>query len=89
MRVAVTSTLSSLDAPVGAELRHSRYLLIVDIHSMDYKVMINPVMVVNGPAMWKLFIQELWQLPLIYNDTYKLPIQESSQVLPIQNQGVN
>ena len=61
MNIAVTSTLSSLDAPVGTKLRHSKYVLIVDTNTMDYKVMINPVVVVSNSAMWKLFIQELLQ----------------------------
>ena len=61
MKIAITSTLSSFDAPVGTKLHQSRYLLIVDIQTMDYKVMINPVMMVSGPAMWKLFTQELLQ----------------------------
>ena len=67
MKIAVTSTHSTLDKPVGNKLHSSKYLLIIDPESIvtpdtiEYKVMRNPVMVVSGPAMWKLFTQELLQ----------------------------
>jgi predicted Fe-Mo cluster-binding NifX family protein len=67
MKVAVTSTLPSFDALVGTELHSSKYLLIIDPElifnhdTIEYKVMMNPVMMVSGPAKWKLFTQELFQ----------------------------
>ncbi len=61
MRIAVASTLPNLDALVGDELHRSKYLLIINPDTMDYKIMMNPFMVVSGPAMWKLFTQELLQ----------------------------
>ena len=67
MKIAVTSTHPTLDVPVGTQLHHSKYLLIIDSElivnpdTIEYKVMRNPVMVVSGPAMWKLFTQELLQ----------------------------
>ena len=67
MKVAVTSTHPTLDAPMGTKLHCSKYLLIIDSElivnpdTIEYKVMRNPVMVVSGPAMWKLFTQELLQ----------------------------
>ncbi len=61
MKIAVTSTLPSLDAPVGTELNDSKYLMIINPDTMEYKVMMNPIMAVGGPAMWELFTQELLQ----------------------------
>jgi predicted Fe-Mo cluster-binding NifX family protein len=67
MKVAVTSTLPSFDASVGTKLHSSKYLLIIDTElivnpdTVEYKVMMNPVMMVSGPAKWKLFSQELFQ----------------------------
>ena len=61
MKIAVTSTLPSFDALVGDKLHQSKYLSIVDLRTMDYKIMTNPMMMVSGPAMWKMFTQELLQ----------------------------
>ncbi len=67
MKIAVTSTHPTLDTPVGDKLHSSKYLLIIDPElivnpdTIEYKVMINPTMMVSGPAMWKLFTQELLQ----------------------------
>ncbi len=67
MKIAVTSTHSTLDKPVGNKLHSSKYLLIIDPESIvtpdtiEYKVMMNPLLALSGPAMWKLFTQELLQ----------------------------
>lgn len=59
MKIAVISTRSSFDSPVGEKLQQAKYLLIVDLCKMDYKVMINPTRMVSGPSMWKLIAHEL------------------------------
>lgn len=59
MKIAVASTLPDINSPVGDDLHCSKYLLIINPDTMDYKIMLNPFMVVSGPAMWKLFTQEL------------------------------
>ncbi len=67
MKIAVTSTHPTLDAPVGTQLRGSKYLLIIDPElivnpdTIEYKVMMNPLLALSGPAMWRLFTQELLQ----------------------------
>ncbi len=67
MKIAVTSTHPTLDTPVGTKLHSSKYLLIIDPElivdpdTIEYKIMMNPVMMVSGPAMWELFTQELLQ----------------------------
>ncbi len=59
MKVAVTSTLPTIDACVGTKLRYSKYLLIVDLDTMGYETMPNPIMALSGPAAGKLFAQQL------------------------------
>ncbi len=61
MKIAVTSTFPSIYARVGAKLPSSDYLLIIDIDTMEYEAMMNPLLALSGPAMWKLFVQELLQ----------------------------
>ena len=61
MKVAVTSTLPTIDACVGTKLRRSKYLLIVDLDTMEYEAMPNPIMALSGPAAGKLFAQQLLQ----------------------------
>lgn len=62
MKVAITSTLSTIDAPVGAKLRSSKYLLIVDLNTMKYEAIPNPIMALSGPAAGKLFAQQLLEI---------------------------
>ena len=59
MKVAVTSTLPTIDASVGTKLRCSKYLLIVDIDTMKYEVMPNPFLAASGSAAGKLVAQQL------------------------------
>ncbi len=67
MKIAVTSTRPTLDTPVGTKLHRSKYLLIIDPElivnpdTIEYEVMMNPLLALSGPAMWKLFAQELLQ----------------------------
>ena len=61
MKIAVTSTLPTLDARVGSKLSRSKYLLIIDIDTMEYEAMPNPVMALGGPAAGRLFAQQLLQ----------------------------
>lgn len=61
MKVAVTSTLPTIDACVGTGLRRSKYLLIIDIDTMKYEAMPNPILSIGGPAAGKLFAQQLLQ----------------------------
>ncbi len=62
MKVAVTSTLPTIDACVGTKLRGSKYLLIVDIDTMKCEAMSNPFLAVSGPAAGKLFAQQLLEV---------------------------
>lgn len=62
MKVAVTSTLPTIDACVGTKLRCSKYLLIVDLDTMKYEAMPNPFLAVSGPAAGKLFAQQLLEV---------------------------
>ena len=61
MKIAVTSTLPTIDACVGTKLRLSKYLLIIDLGTMEYEAMPNPIMALSGPAAGKLFAQQLLQ----------------------------
>ena len=62
MKIAVVSELSTIDACVGTELRNSKYLLIIDIDTMEYEAMPNPIMALSGPAAGKLFAQQLLEV---------------------------
>lgn len=59
MKIAVTSVLPAINACVAAKLRSSKYLLIVDLGTMKYEAMPNPLLAVRGPAAGKLFAQQL------------------------------
>ena len=61
MKVAVTSALPTIDACIGTKLCGSKYLLIVDLDTMKYEAMSNPIMALSGPAAGKLFAQQLLQ----------------------------
>ena len=62
MKIAVTSTLPTIDACVGTKLRYSKYLLIIDLDTMKYKAMPNPFLAVSGPAAGKLIARQLLEL---------------------------
>ena len=62
MKIAVASTLPTIDACVGTKLRLSKYLLIIDLGTMEYEAMPNPIMALSGPAAGKLFAQQLLEV---------------------------
>ena len=62
MKVAITSTLPTIDACVGTKLRGSKYLLIVDIDTMKYETMPNLFLAVSGSVVGKLFAQQLLEV---------------------------
>jgi predicted Fe-Mo cluster-binding NifX family protein len=43
MKIAVTSTLPNLDACVGTDLNYCKCLLIVDLDTMEFETIDNPV----------------------------------------------
>ncbi len=59
MKVAVTVKFSALNAPLGTKLKCSECLLIVDPDTMEYKMMINPLMVFQGPQRLENLVLEL------------------------------
>lgn len=59
MKIAVPSTLPTLDACIGTQFHRSKYLLIIDLDTMEYEAMVNPLLVLSGPAAGKLFAQQL------------------------------
>ncbi len=61
MKIAVPSTLPTLDAHMGTRFCRNKYLLIIELETMEYEVMMNPVMALSGPAAGKLFAQQLLQ----------------------------
>ena len=61
MKIAVTSTGPTLEHFVGMRAGHCRYLLIVDLDTMQYEAMQNPLVALRGPAAGKLFAQLMLQ----------------------------
>jgi predicted Fe-Mo cluster-binding NifX family protein len=61
MKVAVASMYATIDTCVGTQLHRSNYLLIIDLDTIEYEVMQNPILVLSGPAAGKLFAQQLLQ----------------------------
>lgn len=59
MKIAITSTSSTLDGSVGTEFDCSKYLLIVDLDTREYEAIINPLLSLNGPAAGKMFAKQL------------------------------
>ncbi|HUW19156.1 MAG TPA: NifB/NifX family molybdenum-iron cluster-binding protein [Sedimentisphaerales bacterium] len=57
MRVAVTSTGTTLEHYVGTRVNRCGYLLIVDTDTMRYQALQNPVVALSGPAAGKMFAQ--------------------------------
>jgi predicted Fe-Mo cluster-binding NifX family protein len=67
MKVAVTSTLPTLDAPVAGQLHRSKYLLTIDLadlldpDTMEYTAIKNPLLVMSGPEAGELFTRQLFE----------------------------
>jgi predicted Fe-Mo cluster-binding NifX family protein len=59
MKIAVPSSLPCLEAHIGNKLRQSKYLLIIDLDSMEYEAILNPLPTLNGPAAGMIFAQIL------------------------------
>lgn len=61
MKIAVTSILPNIDASVGTKSHCSKYLLIVDLDTMEYEALPNPLIALGGPAAGKFLAQQLRQ----------------------------
>ena len=61
MKIAVTSTGPTLEHRVGTRGSHCGYLLIINPDTMQYEVMLNPLVALHGPAAGKLFAQLMLQ----------------------------
>jgi len=61
MKIAVTSTGPTLEHSAEARVSHCRYLLIINLDTMHYEVIQNPIVALRGPAAGKLFLQLLLQ----------------------------
>jgi predicted Fe-Mo cluster-binding NifX family protein len=59
MRIAVASTGPTLDDNVSTEFGHSKYLLIVDFDTLQYEVVVSPVVMDSGPAAGRLLAEQL------------------------------
>lgn len=59
MKIAVASALPTLDACVATQFHRSKYILIIDLDTMEYKAITNPLLLLSGPATGKLFAQQL------------------------------
>ncbi len=61
MNIAVASTGHTLDAGMAPQLERSKYLLILDFDTMEFVTMLNPLMMLSGPAAGKMLGQQLSQ----------------------------
>jgi predicted Fe-Mo cluster-binding NifX family protein len=61
MKIGVMSTGPTLEHFVGALVKRSGYLLIIDLETMQYLAAQNPVHALSGPAAGRLFAQILVQ----------------------------
>jgi len=61
MKIGVMSTGPTLEHYLGAHAKSSGYLLIVDLDSMRYLAVQNPIHTLHGLAAGKLFAQVLVQ----------------------------
>ncbi len=59
MKIAVASALPTLDACVATQFHRSKYILIIDLDTMEYKAITNPLLILGGLATEKLFAQQL------------------------------
>lgn len=59
MKVAIPSNEPRLDAHVAGELCRGKYVLIVDVDTMTYEPMANPIISLDGDVAMKVFVQEL------------------------------
>ncbi len=61
MKIAVTSTGPTLEHYVGTRAGHCGYLLIIDLDTMQYEAMQNPLVALRGPAAGKMFAMIMLQ----------------------------
>lgn len=61
MKVAIPSNEPRLDAHVEGELCRSKYVLIVDVDTMTYESVANPIESLDTDVAMKVFVQELLQ----------------------------
>jgi predicted Fe-Mo cluster-binding NifX family protein len=61
MKVAIPSNEPRLDARVEGELCRGKYVLIVDVNTMTYEPVANPIMWLDSDVAMKVFVQELLQ----------------------------
>ncbi len=61
MKVAIASNEPRLDAHVEGELCRGKYVLIVDVNTMTYEPVANPIIVLDSDVAMKVFVQELLQ----------------------------
>ncbi len=59
MKIAVASAQPNLDGCVEDQFHRSKYILIIEPETMEYKSLMNPLLALSGPATGKLFAQEL------------------------------
>ncbi len=61
MKVAILSNEPRLDADVEGELCRGNYVLIVDVNTMTYEPVANPIVSLDSDVAMKVFVQELVQ----------------------------
>ncbi len=61
MKVAIPSNEPRLDADVEGELCRSKYVLIVDVNTMTYEPVANPIIWVDRDVAMKVLVHELLQ----------------------------
>ncbi len=59
MKIAIASALPTLNACVATQFHRSKYILIIDLDTMEYKAITNPLLLLSGPATGKMFAQQL------------------------------
>ncbi len=59
MKVAIPSNEPQLDAHVEGELCRGKYMLIVDVNTLTYEPMANPIMSLDSDVAMKVLVQEL------------------------------
>lgn len=61
MKIAVTSTGTTLDHSIWVRFGSSGYLLIIDTDTMNYEAIVDPIIAARGPAADRLFVRILIQ----------------------------
>lgn len=61
MKVAIPSNEPRLDADVEGELCRGKYVLIVDVNTMTYEPVANPIISLDSDVGMKVLVQELQQ----------------------------